>query len=252
MKRINKRSIFTTVLSLMLALSTGFYTCLNPTTAWFHAEGSIPVTYDMGEFDINFDAYVQQDMTLNFEASTKLSEAKSNDTQSNMEFEYAVKYLYITVKNNAVKPGENADYLDALVKLKFSQASTDAGLRYYYFACGDAQDINSTKSYYSSIATDANGTYTSAHDLSTKIQTFCTAKSIDTDSDYMNTSKNTLINFDNDTDAIRVPHNKQVTICIAVWVDHDKYLDYISRTVTGPLSLSTQIELFAKQANAVS
>ncbi len=251
MKRINKRSIFTVVLTLMLALSAGFYTCLNPTTAWFHAEDSDTAAYQVGTFDVDFDAYVHEDMTLTFDASTKLSEAQAqDDTLRNREFEYAVKFLYVTVRNNVVKDGEDVDYLDASVKLKFDSEAVGKGLRYYYFACSEPQDIDDDKTYYSSVSTDDNGT-TAGNDLSSKIKAFCTSAGISSDADYIDSSKNTLMDFDVDDAAVTVPHNKQVTICIALWVDHDQYMNYINaldaKSLTGPMSFDTQMELFAKQ-----
>lgn len=230
MKRLNKRSVFTVVLALMLTLSIGFYTGLRPTTAWFHQEDSVTKTYDVGTFDVDFDATVHANMNLTFEVTTKLSEAletaATDAATRNKEFEYAVKYLYVTLENNVEASRTNADYLDALVKLNVGEAETGSGsgsseassLRYYYFP------LTGSDTQYASVTTDNDGTMASL-DLAAKLRTYCSANSIAADDDFIDPAVNPQMNFDDledDADAglIRVPHNSSVTVCVAIWVDH--------------------------------
>ncbi len=234
MKRLNKRSVFTVVLALMLTLSIGFYTGLRPTTAWFHQEDSVTKTYDVGTFDVDFDATVHANMNLTFEVTTKLSEAletaATDAATRNKEFEYAVKYLYVTIANNVEASRTDADYLDALVKLNVGEAETDGGsgsgsadsgasaLRYYYFP------LTGSATQYASVLADNDGT-TASLDLAAKLRTYCSANSIADDDDFIDSAVNPQMAFDDledDSDAglIRVPHNESVTVCVAIWVDH--------------------------------
>lgn len=238
MKRLNKRSVFTVVLALMLTLSIGFYTGLRPTTAWFHQEDSVTKTYDVGTFDVDFDATVHANMNLTFDVTTKLSEAlettATDAATRNKEFEYAVKYLYVTIANNVEASRTDADYLDALVKLNVGEAETEdssdsgsgsgsadsgaSALRFYYFP------LTGSDTQYSSVTTDNDGT-TASLDLAAKLQTYCSANNIADDDDFIDPTVNPQMAFDDledDADAglIRVAHNESVTVCVAIWVDH--------------------------------
>ncbi len=213
MKRINKRSVLTAVLALMLVLSFGFYTGLSPTTAWFSDSGSTSGEFDIGTFDVSSEAYVHEDMTLHFDVTTKLSEAletqASDAATRNKEFEYAVQYIYLTLENGVEPSRTGADYLDALVNLEIDSDATDDGLRYFCFAL-DSTDV-SNDGYYNKVTSDNNGTFTTNGGLSSKIQTYCTAKGISTDADLLDEMT------DNE---LRVEHGDSVNICMALWVDH--------------------------------
>ena len=213
MKRINKRSVLTAVLALMLVLSFGFYTGLSPTTAWFSDSGSTSGEFDIGTFDVSSEAYVHEDMTLHFDVTTKLSEAletqASDAATRNKEFEYAVQYIYLTLENGVEPSRTSADYLDALVNLEIDSDATDDGLRYFCFAL-DSTDV-SNDGYYNKVTSDNNGTFTTNGALSSKIRSYCTANSISTDSGLLDAMA------DNE---LRVAHGDSVSLCVALWVDH--------------------------------
>ncbi len=236
MKKINKRSVLTVVLALMLVLSAGFYTGLNPTTAWFHQEDSEDQTYNVGTFEVDFSSTVHANMNLTFDVTTKLSEAletaATDAADRNTEFEYAVKYIYVTIENNVESDRTDADYLDALVKLKVGEAEEGEGdsgsaLRYYYFALDpDEQDGNQdANGQFDEVSIGSDGTAAAGGSIASALQTYCTTNSISDDDDFIDPSVNPQMNFDDlDDDAdpglIRVPHNGSVTVCIALWVHH--------------------------------
>ena len=211
MKRINKRSVLTAVLALMLVLSFGFYTGLSPTTAWFSASGNASGNYSIGTFDVSSDAYVHENMALHFDVTTKLSEAletQATDAATrNKEFEYAVQYIYLTLENNVESSRTTADYLDALVNIEISSAATADGLRYFCFAM-DENDDSDNDGYYDEVTSDNN--YTNG-DLSSKIRSYCSTNSISTDAGLLEAMTE---------GELRVAHGDSVTLCIALWVDH--------------------------------
>ena len=245
MKKIDKSSAFAVVLALMLVVSAVFYVGLRPTTAWFHNEYSVANTYDVGTFVVKSDAYLHRSMSLTFDATTKIDEALVNDSARNREFEYAVKYLYITVVNDMEENRSGTvDYLDALVKVNFDNQSLADGLRYFYFDCtGSVDPVANSRAYYEQASTDVNG-LTAGGDLCSRMRTFYAAKDITADADYTDTSKNPKMDVQLNTQsfgsgAIRVPRNKQVTICIALWVDHGAS-GRVNKTFNTQITLSAQ------------
>lgn len=247
MKRINKRSVLTVVLALMLVLSLGFYTGLRPTTAWFNASDSVTKNYDIGTFEVDFDAYVHQSMNLTFDATTKLAEALADDEDRNAEFEYAVKYIYVTLENNVESTRTDADYLDALVKLTVgdSEGEADESLRYFYFALNSTSD-NNGDGYYDEVSSDSNGT-TAGGSLAAALQDFCSSLQGSTDEEIDEAFVDAMSNDDLDDDSndalIRVPHNDSVTVCIALWVDHgDSGVTTTSFPITVSMSARQAVE----------
>ncbi len=120
MKKLNKRSVFSVVLALMLVFTVGFYSSAEQTTAWFTASGDKSQDFTMDNIDVEYSGYDSGKLSLQFDAATKFDDA---DERSKM-FEHACKFFTVTVTNNGDR--------DALVFIDIAtEVTEDQGLRYY-------------------------------------------------------------------------------------------------------------------------
>lgn len=131
MKRINKRGIFSIILSLMLVFTVGFYSSAEPTTAWFTAFGEASKEFNMDSIDITSD-FDSETVELKFDAATKFADA---DERSKM-FEHACKFFTVTLTNTGDR--------DALVFVDITEESravtADKGVRYYIYEYTDTTE----------------------------------------------------------------------------------------------------------------
>ena len=125
MKRINKRSVFSVILAVMLVFTVGFYSSAEPTTAWFTAFGDANKDFNMDEIKVTYSGDTENRLELKFDAATKFADA---DERSKM-FEHACKFFTVTVTNSGAR--------DALVFIDIADVSkavaTDKGVRYYIY-----------------------------------------------------------------------------------------------------------------------
>ncbi len=125
MKKLNKRSVFSALLAVMLVFTVGFYSSAEPTTAWFTAFGDSAKDFNMDNIEITYSGDTENTVELKFDAATKFADA---DERSKM-FEHACKFFTVTITNT----GER----DALVFIDIAEASravaTDKGVRYYIY-----------------------------------------------------------------------------------------------------------------------
>lgn len=128
MKRINKRSVLSVILSLMLVFSVGFYSSAEHTTAWFTAFDDASKEFNMDSIKITSD-FDGETAELKFDAATKFADA---DERSKM-FEHACKFFTVTLENTGDR--------DALVLVDITEESravtTDKGVRYYIYEYTD-------------------------------------------------------------------------------------------------------------------
>ncbi len=120
MKKLNKRSVFSVVLALMLVFTVGFYSSAEHTTAWFTDSGDNSQQFLMDTIDVEYSGFDADNLEMQFDAATKFDDA---DERSKM-FEHACKFFTVTVTNNGDR--------DALVFIDIaSEITEDKGLRYY-------------------------------------------------------------------------------------------------------------------------
>lgn len=135
MKKTSKRSIFSVALALMLVASVGFFTSLNPTTAWFTASQQAFKDFDMGKIDVDYHG-TNKDINLKFSAATKVLDS---DELSEM-FEFAAQFYTFTVTN------KESDSIDARLIVNLANVPQDSGLHYLFFEF-DESDIELCNSY---------------------------------------------------------------------------------------------------------
>lgn len=120
MKKLNKRSVFSVVLALMLVFTVGFYSSAEHTTAWFTDSGDNSQPFLMDTIDVEYSGFDADNLEMQFDAATKFDDA---DERSKM-FEHACKFFTVTVTNKGKR--------DALVFIDIaSEITEDKGLRYY-------------------------------------------------------------------------------------------------------------------------
>lgn len=120
MKKLNKRSVFSVVLALMLVFTVGFYSSAEHTTAWFTDSGDNSQPFLMDTIDVEYLGFDADNLEMQFDAATKFDDA---DERSKM-FEHACKFFTVTVTNKGDR--------DALVFIDIaSKITEDKGLRYY-------------------------------------------------------------------------------------------------------------------------
>lgn len=128
MKKINKRGVFSVVLSIMLIFTVGFYSSAEHTTAWFTAFGEAAKEFNMDSIDINSD-FDGETVELTFDAATKFAD----EDERNKMFEHACKFFTVTLTNTGDR--------DALVFLDITEESravtADKGVRYYIYEYAD-------------------------------------------------------------------------------------------------------------------
>lgn len=108
MKKNIKRSVFSLVLCAMLVFCIGFYSSVEPTTAWYSDTGSQEGSFNMDEIDIKFvgDGIATDDqgeqysipIELNFKAATK---AADTDGKPEPMFEYAAEFYTFKATNKS-------------------------------------------------------------------------------------------------------------------------------------------------------
>ncbi|MBQ3498380.1 MAG: hypothetical protein IJA87_04540 [Clostridia bacterium] len=128
MKKINKRGVFSVVLSIMLIFTVGFYSSAEHTTAWFTAFGEAAKEFNMDSIDITSD-FDGETVELTFDAATKFAD----EDERNKMFEHACKFFTVTLTNTGDR--------DALVFLDITEESravtADKGVRYYIYEYAD-------------------------------------------------------------------------------------------------------------------
>lgn len=130
MKKLNKRSVFSVVLALMLVFTVGFYSSAEQTTAWFTASDYKSQDFTMDNIDVVYSGYDSGNLSLQFDAATKFDDS---DERSKM-FEHACKFFTVTVTN---KDGGR----DALVFIDIAtEIAEDQGLRYYIYEYNPANN----------------------------------------------------------------------------------------------------------------
>jgi len=128
LKKINKRGVFSVVLSIMLIFTVGFYSSAEHTTAWFTAFGEAAKEFNMDSIDITSD-FDGETVELTFDAATKFAD----EDERNKMFEHACKFFTVTLTNTGDR--------DALVFLDITEESravtADKGVRYYIYEYAD-------------------------------------------------------------------------------------------------------------------
>ena len=139
MKKLNKRSIFSVALALMLVFTVGFYSSAEPTTAWFTAFGDSAKEFNMDEIKIEYSGISDDTTTMTFDAATKFADA---DERSKM-FEHACKFFTVTLENTGAR---NAlVFIDIADADNTRTASVDNGVRYYIYEYDASKNVTYTE-----------------------------------------------------------------------------------------------------------
>ncbi len=223
MKKLNKRGIFSIILSLMLVFTVGFYSSAEHTTAWFTAFGDAAKEFNMDSIDITSD-FDGETAELKFDAATKFADA---DERSKM-FEHACKFFNVTITNS----GER----DALVFIDIAETSravtADKGVRYYIWEYTD-------KTEYTDVTPVVPGVYENADGkrvIESKGKYFRTDKMIadiitekigdrQAEIEAMSAEEQLAFLNQDSSNLVELKVGETKSFCCAFWVEYDYFMN---------------------------
>ncbi len=222
MKRINKRSILSVILSLMLVFTVGFYSSAEHTTAWFTAFGEAAKEFNMDSINITSD-FDGETAELKFDAATKFADA---DERSKM-FEHACKFFTVTLENTGDR--------DALVLVDITEESravtTDKGVRYYIYEYKNTTEYTDVEQVVPGVYENAegkrviesNGTYFRTDKM---IADVLTEKIGDRQSELDAMSAEEQLAFLNQDSSsfVELKAGETKSFCCAFWVEYDYFM----------------------------
>ncbi|MBQ8027604.1 MAG: hypothetical protein IJ261_05755 [Clostridia bacterium] len=253
MKKLNKRSVFSVVLALMLVFTVGFYSSAEHTTAWFTAFSDESKEFTMDNIDITYDPGIENGTAeMTFDASTKFADA---DERAKM-FEHACKFFTVTITNS----GER----DALVFIDIADVSkavtTDKGVRYYIYEYDAYNNIKYNADQVTELVPgvfedaegkrviESDGTYFRtekmiADILTEKIgnrQDEIAAMSGEEQLDFLNQEASSLV---------ELKKGQTKSFCCAFWVEYDYFKDITPVDGVRTLECNVNVEVNAVQAD---
>ena len=222
MKRINKRSILSVILSLMLVFTVGFYSSAEHTTAWFTAFGEATKEFNMDSINITSD-FDGETVELQFDAATKFADAD----ERNKMFEHACKFFTVTLENTGDR--------DALVFIDITEDSravtADKGVRYYIYEYTDTTEYTDVIEVVPDVYENAegkrviesNGTYFRTDKM---IADVLTEKIGDRQSelDAMSAEEQLAFLNQDSSSLVRLNAGETKSFCCAFWVEYDYFM----------------------------
>ncbi len=213
MKKLNKRSIFSVLLALMLVFTVGFYSSAEHTTAWFTDSGDNSQQFLMDTLQVDYSGFDPNNLEMQFDAATKFDDA---DERSKM-FEHACKFFTVTATNNGDR--------DALVFIDIAGDSTDP----------ESADVDALRYYIHEYNPDNNLEY-DFEDLTQVApdvyQNSDGKRVIESEGNYFRTS--TMIADDADANACQIGGNpllieldagQSKSFCCVFWVEYDEFIE---------------------------
>lgn len=222
MKRINKRSILSVILSLMLVFTVGFYSSAEHTTAWFTAFDEAAKEFNMDSINITSD-FDSETVEMKFDAATKFADA---DERSKM-FEHACKFFTVTLENTGDR--------DALVFIDITEDSravtADKGVRYYIYEYTDTTEYTDVIEVVPGVYENAegkrviesNGTYFRTDKM---IADVLTEKIGDRQSelDAMSAEEQLAFLNQDSSSLVELKADETKSFCCAFWVEYDYFM----------------------------
>lgn len=221
MKNI-KRSVFSVALCAMLVFCIGFYSSVEPTTAWFTDTSDKTGTFNMDELSIELEGD-STEIELNFKAATKSSDPQ-NDNKPEPMFEYAAEFYIFKVTNNSS---------NVTAKLIVDVASESTNVDFCVYELGEPVPENTEIIPFlveseTTTAADAQTPEAQAEETSTKTDAYVNWSDVYTDPDGKRVLKHgnafyyasLEANLNTDTDMILEP-GASGEYCIGIWYEYD-------------------------------
>ncbi len=216
MKKNIKRSVFSLVLCAMLVFCVGFYSSVEPTTAWFSDTGSQSGSFNMDEIDITFtgegivDSQTSDEtmIELDFKAATKAEDEENNGEPDPM-FEHAAEFYTFTAKNNST----------AIAQMRINVTTgseTDIGVRYCVYELDTSTPIPAESV---TLLVDGQNDSTALDDVYVDENGERVLKI--GESYYDARLKENL----NNSEALLLEAGGEKDYCIGIWVEYDNFLE---------------------------
>ena len=253
MKKLNKRSVFSFALAVMLVFTVGFYSSAEPTTAWFTAfkDPNNEFNMDLIEIESNFEG---ETASMTFDASTRFADA---DERNNM-FEHACKFFTIELTN---KSERNAlAIIDLTDSSETRDVSVDNGVRYLIYEYTDKIIYNETD-----VVEVVPGVYENADGervikengeyfrLDKMVADVLDEKIGDRQNEIaaMSGEEQRLFLAQQATDNVVLTKDVTRKFCVAVWVEYDYFVDNsVLDESTGVRTLDCKLDVVVNAVQA--
>lgn len=216
MKKNIKRSVFSLVLCAMLTFCVGFYSSVEPTTAWFSDSGSQSGSFNMDEIDITFtgegivDSQTSEEtmLKLAFKAATKAVDEENNGAPDPM-FEHAAEFYTFTAKNNSTA--------NAQMRINVTTGSeTDIGVRYCVYELDTSNPISAQDAESVTLLVDSQNDIADVWVDGEGERVIKIGESF-----YDALLKENLDN----SEALLLEAGGEKDYCIGIWVEYDNFLE---------------------------
>ncbi len=251
MKKLNKRSVFSFVLAVMLVFTVGFYSSAEPTTAWFTAFKDASNEFDMDRIVIETN-FEDETETMMFDAGTRFADA---DERSNM-FEHACKFFTIELTN--VSDRDAYAFIDLVDSSQSRTASVDNGVRYFIYEYNDKTEYTDVIEVVPGVYENAdgkrvieeNGKYFRTDKMIADILTEKIGDRQDEISAMSGEEQRTFLAAQASSE-VKLTKNEPRKFCVAVWVEYDYFLNNAQLDeATGVRTLECNIDVVVNAVQA--